>query len=90
MFPAIRRITPELQWRISEGAPVNLTAITTTPHVGTHADAYFHYERDGAHPAAMPLELRIGRARGQQMGGARGFNDATTCPRASLAAWSGC
>lgn len=63
VFPGDTPYHAELQWRISEGAPVNLTAITTTPHVGTHADAYFHYERDGAHPAAMPLEPYIGRAR---------------------------
>jgi arylformamidase len=37
--------------------------VTTTPHVGTHADAYFHYVRDGAHPAGMPLEPYLGRAR---------------------------
>ena len=42
-------------YQLAEGASVNLTTITMSPHTGTHADAYFHYERDGAHPAAMPL-----------------------------------
>jgi arylformamidase len=63
VFPGDTPYSATLQWRMSDGAPVNLTTITTTPHVGTHADAYFHYERDGAHPAAMPLEPYIGRAR---------------------------
>jgi arylformamidase len=49
--------------RISDGAPVNLTTLTLSAHTGTHADAYYHYEADGAHPAAMPLTAYIGRAR---------------------------
>lgn len=49
--------------RLSDGASVNLTTLTLSPHTGTHADAYFHYEPAGAHPAAMPLEAYIGRAR---------------------------
>lgn len=43
--------------------PVNLVTLMTTPHIGTHADAYFHYVADGVHPDAMPLEAYIGRAR---------------------------
>src|SRR5690606_8909731 len=35
----------------------------TTAHVGTHADAYFHYVADGDYAAAMPLQHYIGRAR---------------------------
>ncbi|MDX2162724.1 MAG: cyclase family protein [bacterium] len=49
--------------RIPEGSSVNLTTITMSPHTGTHADAYYHYEQDGEHPAHMPLEKYIGRAR---------------------------
>jgi arylformamidase len=49
--------------RLEDGHSVNLTTITTTPHLGTHADAYYHYEAGGAHPADMPLEAYIGRAR---------------------------
>lgn len=48
---------------IENGASVNLTALTFSPHVGTHADAYYHFEPDGLHPAAMPLEAYIGLAR---------------------------
>ena len=63
VFPGDTPYSVEPKWRLSDGAPVNLTTITTTPHVGTHADAYFHFERSGAHPAAMPLEPYIGHAR---------------------------
>jgi arylformamidase len=45
------------------GASVNLTTLSLSPHTGTHADAYFHYTRAGAHPAAMPLAPYIGAAR---------------------------
>jgi arylformamidase len=49
--------------RIADGAAVNLYTLTTTAHIGTHADAYYHYEDDGDHPATMPLQAYIGRAR---------------------------
>jgi arylformamidase len=54
-------VAPALQ--IEAGGSVNLTTITLSPHTGSHADAYFHYARDGEHPAAMPLEAYIGSAR---------------------------
>lgn len=49
--------------RLDEGASVNLTTLTLSAHTGTHADAYYHYEQDGVHPVAMPLESYIGTAR---------------------------
>jgi arylformamidase len=49
--------------RLADGASVNLTTLTMSAHTGTHADAYFHYEADGAHPINMPLESYLGRAR---------------------------
>ncbi len=63
VFPGDTPYSAELKWKLSAGAPVNLTTITTTPHVGTHADAYYHYVANGAHPATMPLEPYFGRAR---------------------------
>ena len=49
-------------WSIAAGASVNVSAITTSPHVGTHADAPLHV-RDGA-PAsdALPLDAFMGEA----------------------------
>jgi arylformamidase len=49
--------------RRSDGSSVNLTTLTMSAHTGTHADAYYHYEDDGAHPLAMPLDAYIGPAR---------------------------
>lgn len=49
--------------RKRDGASVNLLTMTASCHIGTHADAYYHFADDGAHPAAMPLSHYIGRAR---------------------------
>lgn len=45
------------------GSSVNLTTVTLSPHTGSHADAYYHYTPDGAHPAQMPLDAYLGAAR---------------------------
>ena len=47
-------------WAIADGASVNVSAITMSPHVGTHADAPLHV-RDGA-PAsdALPIAAFVG------------------------------
>jgi arylformamidase len=63
VFPGDTPYSAKLNWKMSDGAPVNLTTITTTPHVGTHADAYYHYTPDGIHPKDMPLEPYVGWAR---------------------------
>lgn len=47
---------------LQEGHSVNLTTLTLSPHTGTHADAYYHYEKVGAHPVLMPSESYIGMA----------------------------
>jgi len=47
---------------LAEGAAINLTTLTLSPHIGTHADAYYHYAVDGAHPPTMRLESYIGSA----------------------------
>jgi arylformamidase len=49
--------------RLEAGDSVNLTTLTLSAHTGTHADAYYHYVVDGAHPAGMPLAAYIGPAR---------------------------
>lgn len=49
--------------RRAAGSSVNLTTLTLSAHTGTHADAYYHYDDAGAHPAQMPLDAYIGRAR---------------------------
>jgi arylformamidase len=49
--------------KIEDGASVNLLTLNLSAHTGTHADAYYHYEAEGAHPINMPLEHYVGRAR---------------------------
>jgi arylformamidase len=63
VFPGDTPYRAEPLLKLADGASVNLTTLTTTPHIGTHADAYFHYEANGDHPAAMPLDAYMGRAR---------------------------
>ena len=48
--------------RVAEGSSVNLTTITSSPHVGTHADAPLHVMDGGASAESLPLDAFIGRA----------------------------
>jgi arylformamidase len=45
---------------IEAGANIDLSAITTTVHVGAHTDAPSHYSADGATIEARPLEIYMG------------------------------
>jgi arylformamidase len=47
---------------IAEGSSVNLMALGTSTHCGTHLDAPFHYLERGARLASVPLELLLGDA----------------------------
>lgn len=53
------------QWVVSigPGCPVNVSAITLSPHVGSHADAPLHYDPAGAPIGEVPLETFIGPCR---------------------------
>jgi len=46
--------------RIADGSSVNLTTITASPHVGTHADAPLHVKEGGASAEALPLDAFVG------------------------------
>ena len=48
--------------RIADGSSVNLTTITSSPHVGTHADAPLHVIDGGAGAESLPLDAFIGPA----------------------------
>src|SRR3546814_454795 len=45
---------------IGEGCPVNVGAMVTPLHAGTHGDAPLHYANDGASSAECDLEPYIG------------------------------
>jgi len=47
---------------IGPDCPVNIGAISTSVHNGTHADAPFHFEIDGAQIDALPLSKYVGHA----------------------------
>jgi arylformamidase len=47
---------------IASGSPVNLGSITLTVHAGTHMDAPFHVDADGATAEAFDLTVCIGPA----------------------------
>ena len=53
------------QWvmAIGPGCPVNVSAITLSPHLGAHADAPLHYEAGAAAIGEVALDPFIGRCR---------------------------
>ena len=63
VFPGDTPYAQHWSARIGPGCPVNVSAVTLSPHVGAHADAPLHYE-DGAAPiGAVDLEPYLGRCR---------------------------
>ncbi len=54
-----------LKWtaRLSADCPVNLSAITMSPHVGAHADAPLHYANDAPSTAEVELDAYLGPCR---------------------------
>jgi arylformamidase len=54
-----------LSWTLSrkDGASVNLSAITLSPHTGTHADAPLHIGDDGSGAGELDLAAFMGPAR---------------------------
>lgn len=48
--------------RIADGSSVNLSTISTSPHVGTHADAPLHVRVGAAGAETLPLAAFIGPA----------------------------
>lgn len=53
------------QWaaQIAPGCPVNVSAITLSPHLGAHADAPLHYDPQGAAVGELDLQVFIGPCR---------------------------
>ncbi|MFN7153464.1 MAG: arylformamidase [Acidovorax sp.] len=53
------------QWcaTIGPGCPVNVSAITLSPHVGAHADAPLHYDENGATIGDVSLDAFLGPCR---------------------------
>lgn len=56
---------------LGPGCPVNVSAVTLSPHVGAHADAPLHYDPEGAAIGAVPLAPFLGPCRVVHARGAR-------------------
>src|SRR5436309_11805192 len=52
----------DLTWRLSQTCSVNVGALNTSTHNGTHADAPFHFDGEGAAIDSLPLANYIGPA----------------------------
>ena len=63
VFPGDTPYRQEWVATITPGCPVNVSAITLSPHVGAHADAPLHYDPAGAPIGEVSLEPYIGRCR---------------------------
>ena len=63
VFPGDTPYSHRWSATLGPGCPVNVSALTLSPHVGAHADAPLHYAADGAAVGALPLEPYLGRCR---------------------------
>jgi len=63
VFPGDTRYSQQWCATITPECPVNVSAITLSPHVGAHADAPLHYEAGGAAIGTVSLEPFLGACR---------------------------
>lgn len=60
VYPGDTRPTREVLWRLEDGAPVTLSTLRTSVHMGAHADAPSHYGLEGRTMEQQPIELYVG------------------------------
>jgi arylformamidase len=63
VFPGDTPYTQQWAATFSDTCPVNVSAITMSPHVGAHADAPLHYDPHGAAVGALDLRPFLGHCR---------------------------
>jgi arylformamidase len=63
VFPGDTAYSQTWAATIGPGCPVNVSAITLSPHVGAHADAPLHYDPEGAAIGNVSLDAFIGPCR---------------------------
>ncbi|WP_137918720.1 arylformamidase [Hydrogenophaga sp. 2FB] len=63
VFPGDTLYSQQWSATIGPGCPVNVSAITLSPHVGAHADAPLHYDAEGAAIGAVSLDAFLGPCR---------------------------
>ena len=87
LFPGDEPYAQRWTARIGPGCPVNLSAITMSPHIGAHADAPLHYGDDEPAIGEMELDPYIGRCRViHAIGPARLITPSAPTPMPSLQA----
>lgn len=62
-FPGDTAYSQQWTWQIGPACPVNVSAITLSPHVGAHADAPLHYGRNAPAIGLVDLDPFLGRCR---------------------------
>ncbi len=62
-WPGDTPFSVERTWSIGPGCPVNVSRITLSSHVGSHADAPLHFAADGAAIDELPLDTFVGPCR---------------------------
>jgi arylformamidase len=63
VFPGDTPYSQQWAAMLSDTCPVNVSAITLSPHVGAHADAPLHYDPQGAAVGALDLLPFLGHCR---------------------------
>jgi arylformamidase len=63
VFPGDTPYTQEWSAELAPGCPVNVSRITSSPHVGSHADAPLHYDAAGAAIGEVSLTPYLGPCR---------------------------
>ena len=63
VFPGDTTYSQQLHFSLSPDCPVNVNAITLSPHTGAHADAPMHYAAGGAAIGALELGPYLGTCR---------------------------
>ena len=63
VWPGDTPFSCHLSWAIAAGASVNVSALTSTTHLGAHTDAPFHFDQQGPTIEALPLLPYLGRCR---------------------------
>ncbi|WP_372657968.1 arylformamidase [Hydrogenophaga sp.] len=63
VFPGDTAYQQDWSATLGPGCPVNVSAITLSPHAGAHADAPLHYDPNGATPGQLDLTPYLGPCR---------------------------
>ena len=63
VFPGDTPYSQQLHFTLGPNCPVNVHAITLSPHTGAHADAPMHYAAGGAAVGTLDLAPFLGPCR---------------------------